>query len=345
MNCEFNLQTKHGITNMSIGGIVQTDRRMSELTASTAYMYYNMVYAIPKGRPYTPFEKLFFPMDTLVWALLGVFFAFALILLIWLREKLPAIRNIIVGLVAPHKAPILNMVNIFFGGPLLFVPQTKTALQLVMIWVIATLVLRTAYQGLLFNMLQSDMTYPPPDTLEDIRKSDLNIYTTTTFFNIMYKNVPDFRNRLLVYDPVPSTYDVLRNSTFNGVFVVAVDTMAAYNRKHRQNGTISMAKDRIFLLPVSIFFTRSSCLEPAFNDQLQKYISSGLFSSWTKQFIDHKYSKEIRKTSNEPEKLSVHQITGILIILFAVYGISILVFIIELLSVKYHLIRRTFYLL
>lgn len=338
------LQTKSGETNLSMGGIVQTDSRMIDFTASFPYIYSNMVFAIPKGRPYSSFEKLFFPFHRKIWILLSSFFVLGFLLLVCLRIKLPLARNIIVGSRSPHAAPYLNMVNIFLGGPLLFLPRTRTAVHLAVMWLLTTLVLRTAYQGHLFNMLQSDMTYPRADTLKKIHDSDFCIYSSTTFFNILHKNVARFKNRLFVYSPVPDSYEVLRDSSFNGVFLAAAEAMAAFNRKHIVNGTISITKERIFLLPVSIFFTRSSCLEPAFNDQILKFTSSGLIFTWEKMFIDSKYLREKRQSErrSEPEKLAVHQITGLLIILFMMHAISISIFIMEILSVKCVSIQRVF---
>lgn len=338
----FLLQTKSGATNLSIGAIVQTDDRLAQFTASSPYIYLNLVFAIPKGRPYTSFEKLFFPFRWNIWCLLGSVFVIGYVLVLYLRIRLPILRHIIVGSRSRFAAPYLNMVNIFLGGPLLFLPRTRTAVNLAVTWLFATLVLRTAYQGHLFDLLQSDMTYPQVDTMQKIHDSDLLIYSPTTFFNVLYKNVPAYQGRLHVYKPVADSYDVLRDSSFNGVFLTSIEGMAAFNRGHIANGTISITKERVFLLPVSVFFTRSSCLEPVFNEEIHKFSSSGLLFTWAKKFIDLKYVRETRKRDRNsgPRKLSVHQITGILIILFAMHGISLLVFIIELLSIKYVLIQR-----
>lgn len=136
----------------------------------------------------------------------------------------------------------------------------------------------------------------------------------------------------------------MRNSTFQGVFLTSAEGLAAYNRKHFKRGTISMAKERLFLLPLSIFFTRNSCLEPAFNNEIYKYTSSGLIFIWSKIYIDPKYVRErrINKILDDPEKLSVDQITGIIIIWCVMYGISFSVFCLEIVSVKYDSLQFIF---
>lgn len=327
-----------------MGGIVQTDQRLMDFSVSISYTYFDIIFAIPKGRPYTSFEKLFFPFRIYVWLSLSMCFTIAFILFRYLRHRWLDLRKIIIGFRSQSSTPFFNMVNIFLGGPLARLPITRTALQLFTIWILVTMVLRAAYQGHLFNMLQSKMTNPPDDTIRKILDGDMKIYSTTTFFNILYKNLPNYRHRLTVYDPSPDSLNKLYGDSFSGAFLLSSAAIAAFNQINHMNGTISITKDRLFLLPVSIFFPKGSCLEPSFNEQLNKYISSGLLHNWLKIFIDMKYAREKKRESQEsqPEPMSMHQITGILIIMLVINGISVLVFILELLSNKFRMLQKIF---
>lgn len=176
-----------------MGAIGHTEKRLEDFTASFPYGYVNLLFAIPKGIPYSSFEKLFFPFNIVIWWLICACFIFGFGLFIYLRLIKTKIRDLIVG--TNNSTPFLNMINIFLGGPLNILPKSITALKLFIIWLLTSLILRTAYQGHLFGMLQSDKTSPRINTLVKLNQSNFLIYTTAAFYNTIQRSMPEFRSR------------------------------------------------------------------------------------------------------------------------------------------------------
>lgn len=176
-----------------MGGIGPTPERLKQYTVSVPYHHAVMLFVIPKGVPYTSFEKLFFPFDDNIWILISTSFLIGFIFCIYLRIKMSILRQFIVG--REPATPFLNMFNIFFGGPVIEIPNYFTAKTIVTIWMVSCLILRSAYQGRLFNMLQSDMTQPTLNSLSKLTNSKLFIYTTVMFHDQIYINIPQMRDR------------------------------------------------------------------------------------------------------------------------------------------------------
>lgn len=158
------------------------------------------------------------------------------------------------------------------------------------------------------------------------------IYCISTF-------IPD---RLLVYDGDPARLEVLRNDSFEGVFLISAEVVAAYNKKHRKSGIISLSKERVFLIPLSIIFKMNSCLEPEFDYQVSKFTGNGLIHLWGRIFIDNKFLREPKTKKDTRDRLSIQQIMGVVVILCVMCTLSFLVFCLELLTLKLKCVRLIF---
>lgn len=162
---------------------------------SFAYFYGSLVYGIPAGRPYSSFEKLFFPFRIWIWILISMLFLVAAALLIVLKLMPQKNRNFLLGNVT--KMPFFNMVNICLGGTVSFkdIPGRIFARTLLMIWLLATLVLRNAYQGKLFDNLRSNQRKLPYFYLNELYASDLDLYLYESFYQNIYDAIPTQSHR------------------------------------------------------------------------------------------------------------------------------------------------------
>lgn len=86
------------------------------------------------------------------------------------------------------------MVNIFFGGSLVRLPTRNFARTLFCIWIFACTVLRSAYQGALFDFIQKPKSVAPLDTVDELIQHDYTLYMTDLTSN-MFKFSPDLRKK------------------------------------------------------------------------------------------------------------------------------------------------------
>lgn len=145
--------------------------------------------------------------------------------------------------------------------------------------------------------------------------------------------------RMKTFNADPRELYRLQNESFNGVFLTMTEGIAYYNALHKHDMPILETKDRIFFLAFSVYFPKNSCLRKAFSDQLNKYNTNGLIDYWTSKFTKEKtkYSDHL----NEVNALKFNQIQGILVLTVMLYGFAFVIFVAELLSVRFVRIRKS----
>lgn len=129
----------------------------------------------------------------------------------------------------------------------------------------------------------------------------------------------------------------LRNSSHDGVYMTYAQVIEYYNQQNFPQPEILKTKESIQMLPFSIFFRKHSCITNTFNRQIEAGTSSGLISFWADRLTKShfKFNGKIK-----PKTLKFNQIKGILMICMCLYGFSIIIFFVELLSARHKRIKR-----
>lgn len=90
------------------------------------------------------------------------------------------------------------------------------------------------------------------------------------------------------------------------------------------------------MLPMSIMFRNQTCLKESVDHQILAFLGSGLIERWVEMFSETiDYFDE-----NETKKLKIDQIVGVIEICVIMYALCVLIFILELLTLKYEAIRK-----
>lgn len=99
-----------------------------------------------------------------------------------------------------------------------------------------------------------------------------------------------------------------------------------HNPQHRLAGT----KDHLHMFPSIFFFRKTSPLVMEFNRQLQLLQESGLIEYWIKNITNPHKSNE----KSAPTKLQMKSILAVFQFCGAMYVVSFIVFILEIVSMK-----------
>lgn len=147
--------------------------------------------------------------------------------------------------------------------------------------------------------------------------------------------------RFKIYVGMRSTLGSLKNESFRAAMQTTAETLSSYNKIHYRDRPVLRTKQRLFLMPYTIYFTKNSCLLKAFNKQIEKLLTSGLISTWVSQFVvEDSEQVHSTKASADTRPLTVHQLGGIFIITIILYCVSLIVFVFEVLSTKSRFIRK-----
>ena len=101
-------------------------------------------------------------------------------------------RNFVYG--RNIKTPCLNVANIFFGGSLHTLPSRNFARTLIGMFMIYSLVIRSSYQGALFNFMKGDFREEPVNDLKTMIDQDFTFYVVESSVDNV-KNLPEVMKR------------------------------------------------------------------------------------------------------------------------------------------------------
>src|SRR5690349_12981924 len=106
------------------------------------------------------------PFDFFTWALIASTFvaSFLAILILYFVKR--SIRDFVIG--SNVTTPSLNVVQIFFGISQVILPRRNFARYLTMLFIIFCLIIRTAWQGKMYEFMQKDVAKPEVQTVEEM---------------------------------------------------------------------------------------------------------------------------------------------------------------------------------
>lgn len=178
-----------GRANLTIGGFSFTISRAQLMSASSPYLYSSLLYAVPIGKQYTALEKLLLPFKLQIWMLMGIIFFIALITTTFLSKKklkfLAGDRN---------TTPLLNTISVIFGGAVSIAPRRNFARTVLIIWIFGCMVVRSAFQGSLFEYIQKPRNSPSANTLPQLIDKNFTLYMSTSIFQL-FRNTSKFHKK------------------------------------------------------------------------------------------------------------------------------------------------------
>lgn len=148
------------------------------MTASIAYYNLPVLFAINNGEQISSIRKLFYPFHIDMWLGLLILFIVGYFIILLLQSfeyyLIESIKNNLL---------FFNMINIFLGGSMHRIDSSTFLRILLGIWFLVCVIIRTSYQGSLFNFLQSNKHIIQLDTIDKVLESDYNIYLIPSFLH------------------------------------------------------------------------------------------------------------------------------------------------------------------
>lgn len=141
---------------------------------SQPFMFLNNYIVFSPPGDFSGYEKLLMPFDIHVWMLIIVTFLASFVVILFLNFTKTSIRNFVLG--RNVSTPALNVIMIFFGISQTTLPMRNFARFLAMLFIIYSLIIRTAYQGKMFEFMQQNISKPEVETIEDLIEQNFTFY-------------------------------------------------------------------------------------------------------------------------------------------------------------------------
>lgn len=161
---------QNGSGDLTICDMWITKNRAKFFDATTGYIRDDIIFVIPPRSELSAFEKMIYPLDAETWVLLTICFAigFLVIFVVTLQKK--SVQIFVFG--EYERYPFLTMFALFVGGSQLRTPTRNFARFILLVYLTFAMVIRTAYEGAMYQFMQSDKKYKEPQTVEDLIELD-----------------------------------------------------------------------------------------------------------------------------------------------------------------------------
>lgn len=313
---------KRFFCSLSIGALGQTGVSLGLTVSTKAYIHMYLQFVFPYENPVTPFAKFLYPFQKQTWYYICLIFCLAGIVIIILKFTKRDTRNFIIG---PTNTPLFDLITIFLKNPITRIAPRNFARTLTIHWMFLSLIISTAYQGTLFECLQRAESANPIYTIDELVKDGFK-FLMPVYHKRLFSLLPE------VFENVEFTK---KNSS--GLLKKQAILLNEFSLNYlNKRSTRFASSNNIFLYPVSILLKNSTYLKPKFDNEIERYLSSGLIKYWIgdyKDVVDNLHTRE-------PSELTVDELLGGFEICLIFYFFSIFVFLIELLSVKFVFVRR-----
>lgn len=157
---------------------IQSFQKTKEVSVMP-YECIHLKYVTSPGKVFTKYEKLFLAFDTQTWILIVVTFTIAFLTILVVKYMSKKIQGIVFG--SRVHTPALNVIVAFFGLGQMTLPRRSFGRFLLMCFILYSMVIRTAYQGVSFDLLQKELRKPGIKTFEESVAKNFTVFVRSVF--------------------------------------------------------------------------------------------------------------------------------------------------------------------
>ncbi|KXJ72021.1 hypothetical protein RP20_CCG019121 [Aedes albopictus] len=325
---------QHGEVDLGIGCLSFTKKRNELLKAGRGHYTSKLVFAIPEGRPYTPLEKLLRPFETRMWIAIGLCLLLGVLAVLGIQNS--DLRHYFIGM--DEDDPLMNMFNVVFGNAVLTSPDRCSARVVLISWIYYCFVIRSVYQGLLFQYLQQEQRWPQVESVDDIQREQFSYHMSDVAVRF-FESAPHILNRTIFLpqesDSLGKALERLARGKLYGVVLVPIDSITYHNKYKTELGLVSRMKSELAILPLGIHYPKKSPLPKVFDKIIGDLHPSGLINFLAHSYGTFAFVQDDQNNQGEPMPLSNRHLLGSYVLYLILNGTSFSIFICEISCSKF----------
>lgn len=300
------------------------------MLASTSYLTSTFVLAIPDGQPLSPFERLIKPFRYIIWSCFSSSILFAILLIYFIRLLGRSdLMDFIYG--QDNRKPITNLIAALFGvGLVNKLPYRNFARYLLTVWMLYTFVLRSAYSGELFKILQDGSSRNVMSSIEEVVVNNYTIYAFATLEKVIKESVPEAKVEMVNTTEEELLLRISRGSADDKIVLCSLDLTIQYFNQLHPHARVRILREPVLTAPLIFYMPRHSYIKLRTGNLILDLIQSGLMKRYRRMILYS--STKIQQDHADPTKLSIHLLFGV----FCTYGaglvFSTIVFVLEMFS-------------
>ncbi|XP_017085306.1 uncharacterized protein LOC108117409 [Drosophila eugracilis] len=326
-----------GEANMTFVCFMYSKARSDLMLPSVSYTSFPIVLIIPSGGSMTPMQRLTRPFRYIIWSCILVSVLLGFLLIGFLRiVAVPGLRNLVLG--RQNSRPCLGMWGSLLGGLALYNPQRNFARFLLLMWLLQTLILRAAYTGQLYLLLQDVEVRSPLKTLAEVLAKGYEFHMLPALQTVFRDSLPSTRVQV-VNNQEASLYR-LRDEDDPGIAVPLLqptvyqfDYRSGPNMRH-----LTALPVPLMTAPLTLYMRPHSYFKRRIDRLLMAMMSSGIIYRYRRMYLD-RIERLAKKRNMEPRPLTIWRLGGVFVCCAGLQMLSVLIFILELFARKHPRLR------
>ncbi|KAH8287002.1 hypothetical protein KR054_000539 [Drosophila jambulina] len=342
---------QRGEAELTLGGIRQTVGRSMVATSTHNYHQTREVFGVlASSYELSSTDILLYPYRLKIWlGILGVVALSALLQLAvdrLLRKPGSGASETTFG-----ARSWLNLELIFVGMPLMDVPRSHTARLYCLILMMYTLIIRTIYQGLLYHLIRTHQLNRWPQTIESLVDRNYTVVLTPIVLEAL-EEIPSVQHmKFHLMEDAGSELEPLyfleeNHQLRQHVTASALDFFVQFNRLsaerfHRKGVKVAhfeIVPEDIINMQLTMYLAKHSFLIDHLNEEIMWMRSVGLLAVWSKWELVETYLR----SEQSYQILGLDELYAIFLMVLGGLLLSLLVFLCELLSQRFRILRRLF---
>ncbi|KAH8400311.1 hypothetical protein KR215_010053 [Drosophila sulfurigaster] len=237
-------------------------------------------------------------------------------------------------------ASALHVHTTLLGNPLETpaLPHVSVVRGLLGVWLLLALVLRVAYQGKLYDVFRLPYFPPVPERIADLLSGNY-IYLAPDYADYFPVN----RTRLSAYNFL-TRFAQLENAPPGAKLttISLLDNLAHYNQFNWQTSRLTHVREHIYLYQLVMYLRRHSILKFAFDRKLKQLQSAGIVS-YVNRYFEHSFvHAPVTRLTHEVVAIRLEMFCGLYFVCYVMLTFAVLIFLLELLSLRVRWLRRYF---
>ncbi|KAG5672142.1 hypothetical protein PVAND_002296 [Polypedilum vanderplanki] len=326
--------------------IIYYIRKERERAVASPFTSISVDLITTSGESFSDYEKLLLPFDLITWMFLICTFGIAFFIIFIINQMNQNIKEFVYG--KEIKTPSLNVISTFFGYSQTKLPKTNFARFILINFVIFCFMVRTLYQGVIFDYMNSDMRKAQPQTIDEVFERGYkilahNTHTTDLFYYSIKKEWQKqiFRYAIRPEKIISDMCEILVNDEPK----IAILT----NDRHTMfvnffcKKTHYKIKETAFTIPVGFGMTPNHYLYETVENIIQPMIEHGFLKYFYDFWAYWYFIKSKPADSNNSKPLSLNDLGFCFNILLIMSLFALIVFFVEIFKGKRknnHLIKK-----
>ncbi|EDW78539.1 uncharacterized protein Dwil_GK16131 [Drosophila willistoni] len=317
-------QLAAGKADMAIGSLSGSDKRRNFFSISAVYHQCYFVFVLRSQLASNRYNHLLLPFRRKIWYATGILLLSLLLFIGILRRQILLNYPLESLLVSCFGCPVATQrLATSFWGRYIFVN-----------WLLLTLVLRCAYQAKLFDVLRAPHYIVLPECLQEMIEQN---------YTLVSSSYHDFYPEYITYrmnSTFQERYRYLENAALGKrlATISLLNNLAYWNRKHRNNSSLTYMREPIYLYQLAIYFPKLSLYKYAIDRKINQLLSSGVMGHIERRYLSVNYI-DMRESHHLP-KITNDIFVGVYKVIVALFILSMLLFILERLSMKWQGLRQ-----